>query len=61
MVALADDESLMSRLFHYRFDGEGSELSGHSFGNLFITAMTQVTGSFERAVLESSKAGWVIR
>lgn len=55
MVALADDESLMSRLFHYRFDNEGSELSGHSFGNLFITAMTQVTGSFEQAVIESSE------
>jgi uncharacterized cofD-like protein len=54
MVALADDESLMGRLFHYRFDTEGSELSGHSFGNLFITAMTQVTGSFEQAVIESS-------
>jgi len=54
MVALADDESLMSRLFHYRFDTEGSELTGHSFGNLFITAMTQVTGSFEQAVIESS-------
>lgn len=54
MVALADDESLMSRLFHYRFDIEGSELAGHSFGNLFITAMTQVTGSFEQAVIESS-------
>ncbi|HEV2128081.1 MAG TPA: gluconeogenesis factor YvcK family protein [Thermomicrobiales bacterium] len=54
MVSLADDESLMGRLFHYRFDTEGSELSGHSFGNLFITAMTQVTGSFERAVIESS-------
>ncbi len=56
MVALADDESLMSRLFHYRFDHEDSELSGHSFGNLFITAMTQVTGSFEQAVIESSDA-----
>jgi uncharacterized cofD-like protein len=54
MVALADDESLMSRLFHYRFEHEGSELSGHSFGNLFITAMTQVTGSFDQAVIESS-------
>jgi uncharacterized cofD-like protein len=55
MVSLADDESLMGRLFHYRFDNENSELSGHSFGNLFITAMTQVTGSFERAVIESSE------
>lgn len=55
MVSLADDESLMGRLFHYRFDNEDSELSGHSFGNLFITAMTQVTGSFEQAVIESSE------
>ena len=55
IVALADDESLVSQLFNYRFDQEGSSLSGHSFGNLFITALTQVTGSFERAVLESSK------
>ena len=56
MVALADDESLMGRLFHYRFDQEDSELSGHSFGNLFITAMTQVTGSFDQAVIESASA-----
>jgi uncharacterized cofD-like protein len=55
LVALADDESLMSDLFQYRFDQEGSSLSGHSFGNLFITALTQVSGSFERAVVESSK------
>ncbi len=55
LVSLAKDESTMSQLFHYRFDKEGSELSGHSFGNLFITAMTQVTGSFEQAVLESAR------
>ena len=55
MVALADDESLMGRLFHYRFDQEESELAGHSFGNLFITAMTQVTGSFDQAVIESAQ------
>lgn len=55
LVALADDESLMGRLFHYRFDKEGSELSGHAFGNLFITAMTQVTGSFEEGVIESAR------
>jgi len=42
-------------LFQYRFEENGSELSGHSFGNLFITAMTQVSGSFERAVYESSR------
>ncbi|BCX04642.1 MAG: putative gluconeogenesis factor [Candidatus Roseilinea sp.] len=52
--ALADDESLVSQLMQYRFGG-GSGLSGHSFGNLFITAMAELTGSFERAILESSK------
>lgn len=55
MVALADAESLMGQLFHYRFDQEDSELKGHSFGNLFITAMTQVTGSFDQAVIESAR------
>ncbi|MBA2598725.1 MAG: YvcK family protein [Chloroflexota bacterium] len=54
LVALADDESLVSRLFQYRFNHAGSELDGHSFGNLFITALTKVTGSFERAVIESA-------
>ena len=54
LVALADDESLVSRLFQYRFDQAGSELDGHSFGNLFITALTKVTGSFEQAVIESA-------
>lgn len=55
LVALADSEPLVAELFQYRFEQNGSELSGHSFGNLFITAMTQVTGSFERAVYESSR------
>jgi uncharacterized cofD-like protein len=55
LVSLAKDESTMGQLFHYRFDAAGSELSGHSFGNLFITAMTKVTGSFEQAVLESAR------
>jgi uncharacterized cofD-like protein len=55
LVAMADNESLMGRLFHYRFDKEGSELTGHAFGNLFITAMTQVTGSFEQGVIEAAK------
>jgi uncharacterized cofD-like protein len=54
IVALADDESLTTQLFQYRF-GSGEGLGGHSFGNLFITAMTEVTGSFERALLESSR------
>jgi uncharacterized cofD-like protein len=55
LVALADSETLMSDLFQHRFEQEGSPLDGHSFGNLFITALTQVSGSFERAVAESSR------
>lgn len=54
IAALADDESLVTQLFQYRFGG-GNGLSGHSFGNLFIAAMAELTGSFERAVVESSK------
>lgn len=54
LVALADTESLMESLFQYRFE-RGESLSGHSFGNLFIAAMAQVTGDFERAVRESSR------
>jgi uncharacterized cofD-like protein len=54
IVALAQVEPLMSRLFQYRFT-EGSPLSGHSFGNLFVLAMTGVTGSFEHAVRETSR------
>ena len=54
LVALADTEPLMQRLFQYRF-AEESALKGHSFGNLFITAMTKITGDFERAVQASSK------
>lgn len=54
LVALADTEPLMERLFQHRFSfGEG--LKGHSFGNLFIAAMSEVTGDFEAAVKESSK------
>ncbi len=54
IAALADDEALTTHLFQYRF-GSGDGLNGHSFGNLFITAMTGVTGSFERAILESGR------
>jgi uncharacterized cofD-like protein len=54
IAALADDEALTTHLFQYRF-GNVSGLSGHSFGNLFITAMAEVTGSFERAILESGR------
>jgi uncharacterized cofD-like protein len=54
MVALADVEPLMEDLFQYRFNN-GSELEGHSFGNLFIVAMSEVTGNFEKALAESSR------
>ena len=54
IAALADAEPLMTRLFQYRFN-EGSGLEGHSFGNLFIAAMSEVTGNFEEAVRETSR------
>ena len=54
IVALSESEGLTSRLFQYRF-GEGVGLNGHSFGNLFIVAMAGVTGSFEQALVESSR------
>lgn len=54
LVALADTEPLMEKLFQHRFEGKGS-LAGHSFGNLFIAAMTEVTGDVEQALKESSK------
>ncbi len=54
IAALADAEPLMSRLFEYRFS-EGEGLEGHSFGNLFIVAMTEVAGNFEEAVRETSR------
>lgn len=54
LVALAEAGPLIRDLFQYRFEvGEG--LKGHSFGNLFITALSKVTGDFEKAVAESSK------
>jgi len=70
IAALADDDALTTQLFQYRFPstlrqgsgqaslrtgGDGGGLNGHSFGNLFITAMAEVTGSFERAILESGR------
>ncbi|MEW6101139.1 MAG: YvcK family protein, partial [Candidatus Omnitrophota bacterium] len=54
LVALADAPALMRDLFQFRFDTK-SELSGHSFGNLFITVMTRLTGDFEKAIKETSK------
>jgi uncharacterized cofD-like protein len=53
LVALADDESLMGRLFQHRFaDGD---LSGHPFGNLFLAALAEVTGNFDLAIQECSR------
>src|ERR1700723_228986 len=49
MVALSEDETLLTKLFQYRFAG-GRGLKGHSFGNLFLTAMTHLTGDFSQAV-----------
>jgi len=54
MIALSEDSSLLSRLFRYRFRGEG-ELGGHSFGNLFLAALTEVTGDFTEAIRLSSE------
>ena len=54
MVALSEDSSLLSRLFQYRFQS-GRGLKGHSFGNLFLTALTQIMGDFPDAVKASSE------
>jgi uncharacterized cofD-like protein len=54
MVALSQDEALLGRLFQYRFH-LGRGLRGHSFGNLFLTALTHVTGDFAEAVRVSSE------
>jgi uncharacterized cofD-like protein len=63
IAALSEAEDLMTRLFQYRFaegevagtNGQSSGLAGHSFGNLFITTMAAVTGSFESGIAESSR------
>jgi uncharacterized cofD-like protein len=54
IVALAEEEQLLSRLFNYRFDTD-SALKGHSLGNLLLTAMCEITGSFDSAVLAASE------
>ena len=54
LVALADDEALVTDLFRYRFT-EGDGLTGHSFGNLFLAAMTGITGNFDEAIKVSSR------
>ena len=57
MVALSEDEALMSRLFQYRFSSQEGDrsLNDHSFGNLFVTAMAEVTGDFAEAVRLTSE------
>ena len=61
IAALADDEALTTQLFQYRFPTvrreaeNGYALEGHNFGNLFITAMVNVTGSFEKALVEAGR------
>jgi len=54
MIALSEDSTLLARLFRYRFRGDG-ELGGHSFGNLFLAALTEVTGDFTEAIRLSSE------
>ena len=54
MVALSEDSSLLSKLFQHRFRGDG-ELGGHSFGNLFLAALSEITGDFAEAVKLSSE------
>ena len=54
MVAFSEDEGLLAKLFQYRF-AEGKGLKGHSFGNLFLTALTNLTGDFAQAVKVSSE------
>jgi uncharacterized cofD-like protein len=54
LAALSSNEDLLSQMFQYRFTS-GSGLEGHSLGNLFITALTEITGSFEEAVAESGR------
>jgi len=55
LIALAESEPMMKDLFDYRFSSQGSELDGHSFGNLFLLAMRKVTGDMETALVESGK------
>src|SRR5919112_1174437 len=54
IVALAEEEQLLSQLFNYRFETD-SALKGHSLGNLLLTAMTEITGGFDNAVLAASE------
>ncbi len=55
LAALSNDEAMLSQLFQYRFNNAVAGLEGHSFGNLFISALADITGSFEAAVAESGR------
>jgi len=55
LAALSNDEAMLTQLFKYRFANGSSGLDGHSFGNLFISALSEITGSFEEAVAESGR------
>jgi uncharacterized cofD-like protein len=55
LAALSNDEAMLTQLFQYRFPNGSSGLDGHSFGNLFITALSEITGSFEEAIAESGR------
>jgi len=55
IVALAEEEHLLSRLFSYRFENAESSLGGHSLGNLLLAALTDITGSFDEAILTASE------
>ncbi len=55
LAALSNDEAMLTQLFQYRFPNGTSGLDGHSFGNLFISALAEITGSFEAAVAESGR------
>src|SRR6266849_2881109 len=55
IVALAEEEHLLSRLFSYRFEKNESALAGHSLGNLLLTALTDITGGFDDAILAASE------
>ncbi|MEN8241022.1 MAG: gluconeogenesis factor YvcK family protein [Chloroflexota bacterium] len=55
LAALSNDEDLITQLYQYRFSTSEKGLNGHSFGNLLIQALTEMTGSFERAVAEAGR------
>ncbi len=55
LAAMSNDEAMLAQLFQYRFPNGSRVLDGHSFGNLFISALTDITGSFEEAVAESGR------